>query len=63
MKSKTTPNKRYVVETYTSWTSPSYNTQVCTFGEIKKIENSVDEVLSIHELGPKVKMKNTLVFA
>jgi len=55
------PTKRFVVETYTSWTNPSYNTHICTLKDIKALENSVDELLSIHELGPKVKMKQTLL--
>lgn len=49
--------KLYVVQTYTSWTEPKYQTEICTLAELKELQKHVDEVTAIHELGKEVKLQ------
>lgn len=53
--------KKYVIETYTGWTDPSHDVKICTLEEIQKIQKHVDEILSIYELGKKVKLQPSLI--
>lgn len=53
---QTNQEQLYVVETYTSWTDPKHQTEICTLAELKELQKHVDEVEAVYELGRKVKV-------
>lgn len=56
----TKQQKLYVIQTYTGWTEPKYNTDIVTMEELLEAQKHVDEVITIHELGKQVNLKMTV---
>ncbi len=57
MNKKAKQSKLYVVQTYTSWTEPKYQTDVVDMKGLVELQKTVDEIITIHELGKEVKLK------
>jgi hypothetical protein len=57
MMNKNNNTQRYVVETYCSWTEPKHQTTICDLAELKEMQNEVDEVIAIYELGKEVQLQ------
>lgn len=53
--------KQYVVQTYTQWTEPQYETTICTLAQLTELQKQVGEVEAIYELGKEVKLQPALV--
>ena len=60
MNKKAKQAKLYVVQTYTGWTEPKYQTDIVDMKGLVELQKTVDEVITIHELGKEVKLKMQL---
>jgi len=49
--------KQYVVQTYTGWREPQYETHVVDQEGLLEVQKYAEEVLTIHELGKEVKLQ------